>query len=152
MSAASETDRYSSSDRAIQNLIATYAELIDAGDFAGVGRLLEHAQFGEGKVSGAQALAEMFEKSVITYDDGTPKTKHVTTNMILDVNEEAGTATSRSYFTVLQALPKLPLQTIVAGRYADRFEYAGDGWRFSQRQVSIDLLGDVSRHLRRTRR
>lgn len=152
MSAASETDRYSSSDRAIQNLIATYAELIDSGDFAGVGRLLEHARFGEGQVSGANSLKEMFEKSVITYEDGTPRTKHVTTNTILDVDDEGGTATARSYFTVLQALPKLPLQTIVAGRYADRFERADDGWRFSERQVSIDLLGDVSHHLRRTRR
>lgn len=152
MSAASEIDRYSASDRAIQNLIATYAELIDSGDFEGVGRLLEHARFGEGKVRGADALKEMFEKSVITYEDGTPRTKHVTTNTILDVDDPAGTATARSYFTVLQALPKLPLQTIVAGRYADRFELVDGNWRFTERQVSIDLLGDVSHHLRRTRR
>ena len=31
--------------RAIENLIATYAELVDGGDFAGVGNLLADATF-----------------------------------------------------------------------------------------------------------
>jgi hypothetical protein len=34
-----------SSYRAIENLIATYAELVDDGDFAGVGILLADATF-----------------------------------------------------------------------------------------------------------
>lgn len=152
MSPATGPDRFPSSDRAIQNLIATYAELVDAGDFAGLGRLLGHATFGSGGLNGAKAFQEMFERTVIRYDDGTPRTKHVTTNTILDVDESAGTATARSYFTVLQALPDLPLQTIVAGRYADLLEFAGNGWRFADRQVNVDLIGDVSHHLRRTRR
>jgi len=44
----------SSSHRAIENLIATYAELVDGGDFAGVGVLLADATFtgGAGSVSG----------------------------------------------------------------------------------------------------
>ncbi|WP_237341112.1 hypothetical protein [Williamsia soli] len=73
--AESENRRFTSSDRAIQNLIAIYAELVDAGDFAGVGRLLEHATFGGGggSANGAEALQEMFEKTVVTYADGTPE-------------------------------------------------------------------------------
>jgi hypothetical protein len=34
-----------SSHRAIENLIATYAELVDDGDFAGVGHVLADATF-----------------------------------------------------------------------------------------------------------
>lgn len=94
----------------------------------------------------------MFEKTVITYGDGTPKTKHVTTNMLIEIDEGSGSATARSYFTVLQALPDLPLQTIAAGRYADRFDVVDGRWRCADRQVTIDLLGDVSRHLRHTPR
>jgi hypothetical protein len=45
-------------------------------------------------------------------DDGTPRTKHVTTNITINVDDAAGTATSRAYFTVLQALPGLALQPI----------------------------------------
>jgi 3-phenylpropionate/cinnamic acid dioxygenase small subunit len=139
-----------SSHRAIENLIATYAELVDGGDFAGVGALLADATFtgGAGSVSGREAIEEMLQDSVIVHDDGTPRTKHVTTNVAIEVDEEAGTAVSRSYFTVLQALPGLALQPVVSGRYHDRFERREGKWRFVERRVRTDLVGDVSHHLR----
>jgi len=139
-----------SSYRAIENLIASYAELVDDGDFAGVGILLADATFtgGAGSVSGRDAIEKMLRDSLIVYDDGTPRTKHVTTNVAIEVDEEAGTAVSRSYFTALQALPDLPLQPIVSGRYQDRFERRDGQWRFVERRVRTDLVGDVSRHLR----
>jgi 3-phenylpropionate/cinnamic acid dioxygenase small subunit len=140
-----------SSYRAIENLIAAYAELVDDGDFAGLGRLLADATFtGSGAlVSGPDAIEQMFRDMLIVYDDGTPRTKHVTTNVVIDVDEEAGTAVARAYFTVLQALPGLPLQPIVSGRYRDRFDRRDRQWRFAERRVRIDLTGDLSRHLRR---
>jgi len=139
-----------SSYRAIENLIATYAELVDDGDFAGVGVLLADATFtgGAGSVRGRDAIDKMLRDSVIVYDDGTPRTKHVTTNVAIEVDEEAGTAVSRSYFTALQALPDLALQPIVSGRYQDRFERRDGQWQFVERRVRTDLVGDVSRHLR----
>ena len=139
-----------SSYRAIENLIAAYAELVDSGDFAGVGSLLADATFtgGAGSVSGADAIEKMLRDNLIVYEDGTPRTKHVTTNVAIEVDEEAGTAVSRSYFTALQALPDLALQPIVSGRYHDRFERRDGDWRFVERRVRTDLLGDVSRHLR----
>ena len=69
----------------------------------------------------------MFTSTTRRYPDGTPRTKHVTTNLIVEVDDDAGTATGRSYFTVLQAVPGLPLQPIVAGRYHDRFVRDGVG-------------------------
>jgi hypothetical protein len=113
-----------SSYRAIERLIATYAELVDDGDFAAVGRLLAHAMFtgAAGTVSGADAIEKMLRDNVIVYDDVTPRTKHLTTNLAIEVDEEASTAVSRAYFTALQAAPGLPLQLIVSGRYHDRFE------------------------------
>jgi 3-phenylpropionate/cinnamic acid dioxygenase small subunit len=140
----------SSSYRAIENLIATYAELVDDGDFAGLGTLLAEATFtGSGApVSSSEAIEKMFRDMLIVYDDGTPRTKHVTTNIAIEADEEAGTAVSRAYFTVLQALPGLPLQPIASGRYRDRFERCDGQWRFAERRVRVDLVGDVSRHLR----
>ncbi len=84
--------------RAIENLIATYAELVDDGDFAGLGALLADATFtGSGApVSGPDAIEKMFTDTLIVYDDGTPRTKHVTTNVIIEADEEAGTAVSRA--------------------------------------------------------
>ncbi|SEB29390.1 nuclear transport factor 2 family protein [Streptomyces melanosporofaciens] len=134
--------------RAIENLIARYAELVDYGDFAGLGTLLADATFtGVGEpVSGRDAIEKMFHDTLIVYADGTPRTQHVTTNVAIEVDEQAGTAVSRSYVTVLQALPDFPLQTIAAGRYHDRFERREGQWRFVERRVRINLIGDVSRH------
>ena len=91
----------------------------------------------------------MLVDNIIVYDDGTPRTKHVTTNLGIEVDEAGGTAVARSYFTALKALPDLPLQPIVSGRYDDRFERRGGQWRFVERRVRTDLVGDLSRHLRR---
>ena len=137
--------------RAIENLIAAYAERVDDGEFAAAGKLLEHATFtgAAGSASGSDVIEEMLRDNVIVYEDGTPRTKHVVTNIAIDVDAETGTASARSYFTVLQALPDLPLQPIISGRYLDRFERHDGQWRFAERRVQTDLLGDVSRHLRR---
>lgn len=150
MSASAPHGAPESSHRAIENLIATYAELVDNGDFAGVGVLLGDATFtgASGSVSGGDAIERMLRDNVILYEDGTPRTKHITTNVAIEVDEAAGTAVSRSYFTTLQALPDLALQPIVSGRYHDRFERRDRQWRFVQRHVRTDLIGDVSRHLR----
>ncbi|MFE0462912.1 nuclear transport factor 2 family protein [Kitasatospora sp. NPDC058965] len=136
---------------AIANLIARYAELVDDGDFAGLGALLADATFvGSGEpVHGREAIERMFRDTVIRYADGTPRTQHVTTNLAVEVDEAGGTAVARSYVTVFQALPELPLQAIAAGRYHDRFERRDGQWHFTERRVRITLVGDVSRHLRR---
>ena len=53
---------------AIQNLIATYAERLDARDYKGVGALFEHGRVtGSGMerpVEGSEAVARMFESFV----------------------------------------------------------------------------------------
>jgi 3-phenylpropionate/cinnamic acid dioxygenase small subunit len=135
---------------AIQNLIATYAELVDDGNFAAVGVLLAEATFtgGAGSVSGRDAIEKMLLDSVIVYGDGTPRTKHITTNVVIEIDEESGTAVSRSYFTALQALPNLTLQPIVSGRYQDGFARRDDRWQCVERRVRTDLVGDMTHHLR----
>ncbi|MFI2073943.1 nuclear transport factor 2 family protein [Streptomyces triculaminicus] len=59
-----------------------------------------------------------------------------------------GPPVQRSYVTVLQALPDLPLQPVAGGRYHDRFERRDGQWRFAERRVRINPVGDASRHLR----
>ena len=135
----------------IQNLIYRYAELIDLGDFDALGNLLGGAEVGAGgsadSLTGHDAVVAMFTSSTRRYDDGTPRTKHVTTNLIVEVDEEAGAATCRSYFTVFQQVPDLALQPVIAGRYHDRFVRYDDSWRFAERRFYIDLVGDLSQHL-----
>jgi 3-phenylpropionate/cinnamic acid dioxygenase small subunit len=87
---------------------------------------------------------------VIVYPNGTPRTKHVVTNPIIEVDEEKGLATSRSYYTVFQQTDEVPLQPVAAGRYHDRFERVDGKWRFVYRDYSmIEMVGNIGRHVRR---
>ena len=83
--------------RAIENLIAAYAGLVDDGDCAGLGALFADATFtgGGGAVTGQAAVEKMFRDMVIVYDDGTPRSKHVTTNIAIEV-ERAPAPQSRA--------------------------------------------------------
>jgi 3-phenylpropionate/cinnamic acid dioxygenase small subunit len=142
----------SQSQQEIERLLHTYAERIDLGDFEGVAELFAHATIigpnDEPGPHGRDAVLGMYEATTRRYeDDGTPHTKHVTTNLIIEVDESAGRATCRSYFTVFQALSDFPLQSIVAGRYHDRFEREEGRWRFCERKMMPELFGDMSRHM-----
>jgi 3-phenylpropionate/cinnamic acid dioxygenase small subunit len=135
----------------ITALVFGYAERIDAGDLDGLAALFTDGVFRSdrgGRYEGATAVRDVMRRLVVLHDDGTPRTKHVTTNLVIDVDEAAGRAEARSYFTVFQGTAKVPLQVIVAGRYHDRFVRADGRWRFADRLVFMDLVGDLSDHLR----
>jgi 3-phenylpropionate/cinnamic acid dioxygenase small subunit len=135
----------------IRALIVAYAERLDDGDLDGVAALFEHAAFrstrsGNARV-GRDAVRRMYDP-VILYDDGTPRTKHVLGNIAIMVDDGGATATSRCTFTVLQASSDGQLSTVLSGRYVDTFERVEGQWRFSERLVAPDLIGDLSAHMR----
>jgi len=137
---------------AITKLIYTYAERIDEGDFAGIGELFKHATitfegFGDA-VTGPDAIERLYTRSTRRYEDGTPHTKHVMTNVMVDVADDESTASSRSYFTVLQAVPgALALQPVIAGRYRHGYERVDGRWRVTTMHITIDLVGDLGHHM-----
>ena len=135
---------------AITNELYRYAELVDAGRFDEVGELMEHCTFSYGDdgdgPSGAQAIADMYRNTVITYDDGTPRTRHITANPIIET--EGGTATVRSVYIVFQQAPDSPMQAIISGRYHDTLKRIDGRWRFVERCFLVDLVGDLGSHLR----
>ncbi len=133
-------------------LIYRYAELIDLGDFEGVADHLADAEVtvehGDLVSTGRDQVLEMYTGSTRRYpDDGTPKTKHVMTNVMVDLDGPSA-ARSRSYFTVFQSVPgHLSLQPIVAGRYRHRFELREQGWRIVGKHIIVDLTGELAHHL-----
>ena len=136
---------------AITELLYRYAELIDAGDFDGVGQLLGRATFAGSRsvsTSGADAIAKLFAITTRRYPDhgNTPRTRHLVLNPIVEVSPER-TATARSTFCVVQDTEALPLQPIVVGRYFDVFTCDDAGWYFTARQVDVEMIGDISAHL-----
>ncbi len=138
-------------DRALAvELLARYAEAIDAGDFAGVGDLLSGAELldadGNRIAGGAEQIRDLYCATTLRHADGTPMTTHLITNAIVDA-VGPDEVEVRSRFVVFQATDSLPLQAVAAGRYVDRMVREGAGWRFGSRRMIPERWGDVSQHL-----
>jgi hypothetical protein len=138
------------SKETIARLMNEYCYRIDAGDLEGFAALFEHGSFGilgdpAGPDVGKAAVLETL-RNVILYDSK-PRTKHVMSNVQIDVDGSGNEASAQCYITVFQAVPpEFPMQPIFGGHYRDRFVRLADGWHFAQREISPDLLGDLSRH------
>jgi 3-phenylpropionate/cinnamic acid dioxygenase small subunit len=137
---------------AINTLLMVYAEELDQGRYPEVAALFEHATYrvehsGTTQVSEYLGSTEVrgFCEQTRIYEDGTPRTKHVITNVNIQVH--GNRATASSYATVFQQTDVLPLQPIASGRYLDRFERVAGTWRFADRLITGFLLGDRSQHV-----
>jgi 3-phenylpropionate/cinnamic acid dioxygenase small subunit len=139
------------SHHAITSLMFRYAEYVDAADFDGIADLFADAVITNegvaGEIAGGEAVKQLYLNTNRVHDDGTLRTRHLTSNVLVDIEEAAGTATARSAFVVLQQTSTLPLQPIVTGRYRDRFHRSNRGWRFAGRHIVVDHVGDVREHL-----
>jgi ketosteroid isomerase-like protein len=134
---------------AIRALIVAYADRLDAGDFDGVAALFEHATFSSargGERTGREEVRRVYE-SVVVYEDGTPRTKHVLGNVEIAVDADGASAHSRCTFAVMQSSSAGSIAVVLTGRYHDAFARVGDEWRFSARTVHPDLIGDLSAHM-----
>jgi hypothetical protein len=145
---------------AIEDALFRYAEAIDTGDIETVGVI-----FAKGgvvmpngdKVEGYQAVFELYRDIIIFYDAEeqptpyvrgacSPRTRHVTSNVIYEFDNEVTSAEVRSYFSVYQTLAGQ--NTIIAGgRYVDRFEKDIGGWHISERRIYNDNFADMTGHL-----
>ena len=138
--------------RQIENLIYTYAERIDNGDLEGVAELFRNARIVSPThnvtCAGYDDVLKMYQLSCRLYETtGTPRTKHLTTNVIVEIHEGGESASARSYYTVIQSTDSLPLQPIICGKYRDQFRQHNSAWEFSEREMIVDLIGDCSAHL-----
>jgi 3-phenylpropionate/cinnamic acid dioxygenase small subunit len=141
-----------SADRtAIANLIFRYARYVDTAQYEALGALFADAVITANKTSqrftGAAQVREYWRLSNRRFEDGTPRTHHVVTNLEFEEGGAPGSVRVNSCFTVLQATVKIPLQPIACGRYQDLFDQGPEGWRFRSKHIEVTLLGDMSDHL-----
>jgi len=145
----------------IEEIMYRYSYYVDTADIESLGTIFAAgaliSQNGQ-EVRGPKAVAELFSNEIIFYDqDGkkvpyvrnqcTPLTRHVTTNIMMDFNNQITVAGVKSYFTVYQTIEgKNPI--IAGGRYEDRFEHDPYGWHLIERRILLDNLGDMSHHLK----
>lgn len=140
--------------REIENLLYVYAERVDAGDFEGVAELFAHGRIlgspdagPDTTWEGRERVLELYRASVQLHA-GSPRTRHVTTNAIIEIDDDAQGASARSSYLVFQQVGDAPLQPIVCGRYDDRFQRIDGRWCFDTRIMIVDHAGDLRRHLR----
>ena len=134
----------------VLRLMNEYCYRIDRGDLEGFAALFDSGFFGiigdpSGPITGRKAMLEMLQN--VTLYNGKPQTKHVMSNVQIDIAASGTEAKAESYIIVFQALPPdFPMQAIFGGHYFDRFTKKGQNWMFASREISPDLIGDLSRH------
>ena len=141
------------SHHAISTLMFRYAECVDRADFSALAALFAHGSIrstsaadSEQGMGGAE-VGRFYAATNRVHEDGTLRTRHLSTNVMIDIDEANHSARARSYYVVLQATPKLPFQPIAGGRYQDRFVRVGGEWQFSERMIHVDQIGNLSEHL-----
>jgi 3-phenylpropionate/cinnamic acid dioxygenase small subunit len=133
----------------ITALVHRYADLLDGGDMDGVVELFADATWrsaATGQVlRGHEQIRRVYDR-IILYE-GIPRTRHLMTNLVIDVEEGAHEATGHCSYTVLQCVERTTrIEAVVMGRYYDRYARGSNGWRFTDRLFVVDLSGDQSRH------
>jgi hypothetical protein len=140
-----EADDYFS----IQKLIYSYPLHLDRGELDAMAELFRHADVYMGDMppvrSDPPAVAQAFRDFLRIYEDGTPRTRHMTSNLIIEPDGDR-CAKASCYVMVFQQTKELPLQPIIGGDYRDRFEKVDGVWRFTERYIGNDLYGDLRAH------
>ena len=134
----------------ILELMNEYCYRIDRGDLQGFADLFSDGTWlvqgdPSGGDTGSAAVMETLQ-NIILYD-GKPNTKHVMSNIQLQIDPGGKKASAQCYITVNQAVPPdFPLQPIFIGHYYDSFSCIDGTWRFTLRDIQPDLAGDLSHH------
>jgi len=127
-----------SHERAIENLMVSYAYANDDADIKLLGSLYKDAVFHIDEVSakGSGEIEAIAGSMIQIMENGRSATTHEITNIIIEIDTNGETATGRAYFTLYKTLSGNPREAIMSGRYADKF-FFDQGWHFKERKASV---------------
>ena len=131
----------------IQNLMARYCRTYDEGDFEAYAELFLHGDIAgpTGAFKTIEEIAAYHRRNCILYD-GKPNTRHVITNIGIEIADDGLAATGEAYVTIYNAAKGFALQVIFVGSYLDQFHKLDGKWWFKNRKAVAHLVGDLSRH------
>jgi hypothetical protein len=134
-------------EQRILALMAEYCDSIDRGDLDACAALFRGGRWGiAGDLAEGEAAVRALLANVTLYE-GLPLTRHLMSNVLIEVAAGGDQATARSCITVMQTVPPdFPLQPIFIGSYHDVFAREAEQWAFRERVIVPDLVGDLSRH------
>ena len=125
---------------------------LEDGDFDGVAELLKDATFGADIIGrkvfrGRDEIGDQYRRTNVTYPGQGRATKEVYSNVLVDIDLEAGTARSTTNYTVAQQPPGQPFGLLVAGRYEDEWQRVAGRWQWSDRYIKVQFRNDLARHM-----
>lgn len=134
-------------EQSILALMAEYCDSIDRGDLDGCAALFRGGRWGiAGDLAEGEAAVRALLANVTLYK-GVPLTRHLMSNVLIEVAADGNQASARSCLMVMQGVPPdFPLQAIFIGTYHDVFVCEQGQWRFRERVIYPNLVGDLSRH------
>jgi hypothetical protein len=121
-----------SDELAIAKTLAAYCHHLDDGDFSGLARLFTldgSYSYGPAQVCGRSGLESWFAEMNPPERRG----KHLTTNLVVDVEGDRAVASSDYLFL---RFVDGTLTLLFSGRYRDELVRTEDGWRILSRVVT----------------
>lgn len=140
--------------REIEQKLYQMGYALENGDFERVGQLLRHATFGADRlgrrfIRGEQAIRDQYRKTNITYPGHGRATREIYTNVLIEIDLDAGTAKSTTAYTVAQQIPGggAPFALLVAGRYEDEWACIEGEWHWTDRYIVVQFKNDLAAHM-----
>jgi len=138
-------------ERACERLVARYTHLIDLGEGGRVGELFTADglwESAEARMEGRDQITAGFGRRQANAER---RSRHVCTNVVVDVDEGGETATGVTYFVLFREDGVAPDRTAplpgpqIVGEYHDRFVRDPGGWRIAQRQAAAAFVRRADR-------
>jgi len=143
-----------SAHREIEQKIYRMGYALERGDFDLVGELLRHATFGADRIGrrvrkGRDEIRAQYTSTNITYPGHGRATRELYTNVLIDVDLDAGTAKSTTAYTVAQQTPDgvSPFGLLVAGRYEDEWGLIEGEWHWTDRYIVVQFKNSLDSHM-----
>jgi hypothetical protein len=141
-----------SAQREIEQQIYRVGYALEDGDFARVGQLMGEATLGADLIGraayrGAAEITAQYTRTNIVYEGRGRATKEIYSNVVVDVDLDAGTASSVTSYTVAHQPPGAEFALLVAGRYEDRWRRRDGHWAWDDRYIVVQYRGDLDSHM-----
>jgi len=137
----------SANEKRILKIMCEYCDSIDRGDLDATAALFAEGAWGiKGDLAEGAAAVRAVLANVTLYD-GVPNTRHLMSNVQVEIDRDGAGASASCCITVMQCVAgDFPMQAIFIGTYHDRFKQQNQQWSFVERVIDPDLVGDMSRH------
>ena len=133
-------------ERAISNLMVSYAYANDDANIEKLGELFKNAsiKIGDIAASGREEIEALAGNLIEARADGRSSTTHEITNIMIEIDEKGISAHGNAYWTLYKTISGTPREAILSGRYEDYLVKQNNEWIFKERNASLLWMLDES--------